>query len=149
LLGHLVHKADFERLLGTRSRTRSAHFAIHHVNAGPSVPAKPQKKVLAPELSTELEQLGPQAVDDLPKAVWLGCVVPKRHAKRAVTRNLIKRQIREAFGRHESKLPRGLWMVRLVGMFSPAQFVSARSESLAVAARTEIETLLARVAAAA
>ena len=146
MLGHLVHKADFERLLSTRSRTRSAHFALHHVNTGPSAPAKPVSKAPTTELSTEVEQLAPQAVDDLPTAVWFGCVVPKRHAKRAVTRNLIRRQIREAFVRHEPRLPRGLWMLRLVGGFAPAQFVSARSEALAMAARAEIDTLMARVA---
>ncbi|MEY4763477.1 MAG: hypothetical protein RI907_150 [Pseudomonadota bacterium] len=73
-------------------------------------------------------------------------MVPKRHAKRAVTRNLIKRQIREAFGRHEQRLPHGLWLLRLVGGFAPAQFVSARSDALALAARSEIDALLARVA---
>ena len=85
-------------------------------------------------------------LDDSPQSVWFACAVPKRHAKRAVTRNLIKRQIREAFSRHESALPRGLWMLRLVGGFAPAQFVSAHSGALAAAARTEIDTLLARVA---
>jgi ribonuclease P protein component len=146
MLGHLVHKADFERLLATRSRTRSAHFALHHVNAGPSAPAKPRKARAPVELSTAVEQVAAQAVDDLPAAVWFGCVVPKRHAKRAVTRNLIKRQIREAFGRHQPNLPHGLWLLRLVGSFAPAQFVSARSGALAVAARHEIDTLMARVA---
>lgn len=146
MLGHLVHKADFERLLSTRSRTRSAHFALHHVNAGPSAPAKPRARVVPPELSTEVEQVAAQAVDESPAAVWFGCVVPKRHAKRAVTRNLIKRQIREAFRRHEPRLPRGLWLLRLVGGFAPAQFASARSDALAAAARSEIDTLLSRMA---
>ena len=149
MLGHLVHKADFERLLSTRSRTRSAHFALHHVNAGPSAPAKRRSRTRTAELSTEAGQLASQAVDDSPTSVWFGCVVPKRHAKRAVTRNLIRRQIREAFGRHEPRLPRGLWMLRLVAAFDPVQFVSARSDALAAAAGEEIDTLMARVAAAA
>jgi ribonuclease P protein component len=85
-------------------------------------------------------------LDDSPQAVWFACAVPKRHAKRAVTRNLIKRQIRDAFSRHEPVLPRGLWLLRLVGGFAPAQFVSARSGALAAAARAEIDALLARVA---
>lgn len=150
--GRLVHKADFERLLGTRSRTRSAHFAVHHLNAGPSQPAKPASKAGAAKLSTDGVQVGAQAVDDLkpeaPQALWLGCVVPKRHAKRAVTRNLIKRQIREAFHRHEGALPRGLWMVRLVAGFASAQFAAARSDALAQATRAELDGLLDRLAAA-
>jgi hypothetical protein len=39
--------------------------------------------------------------------------------------------------------------LRLVGGFAAAQFVSARSEALASAARDEIDSLLARVASAA
>jgi ribonuclease P protein component len=122
MLGRLVHKADFERLLAARSRTRSAHFALHHVKAGPSVAPKPKRRLKLEKLSTDVERDASQAVDDLPQAVWYGCVVPKRHAKRAVTRNLLKRQIREAFTRHARDLPRGLWMVRLIAGFAPAQF---------------------------
>jgi ribonuclease P protein component len=119
---------------------------LHHLNAGPSAPAKQANKAKAAKLSTAVEQVETPAVDDSPKALWFGCVVPKRHAKRAVTRNLIKRQIREAFKRHEGELPRGLWMVRLVGGFATAHFASARSDALALAARTEIDTLLGRMA---
>lgn len=71
-------------------------------------------------------------------------MVPKRHARRAVTRNLIKRQVRQAFERHEPALPQGLWLVRLRRMYAVSEFVSARSERLAEAARTELEDLLRR-----
>jgi ribonuclease P protein component len=74
---------------------------------------------------------------------WLGCVVPKRHARRAVTRTLLKRQIRVAFECHAGRLPHGLWLVRLRAPFSPAEFVSARSALLAAAARDELDRLLA------
>ena len=74
-------------------------------------------------------------------------MVPKRHAKRAVTRNLLKRQIRAAFVRHAGLLPGGLWLVRLREGFVPAQFISARSRALAVAAREELDGLLGRAAA--
>lgn len=142
MLGCLVHKADFERLLAARSRTRSAHFALHHVKAGPSAPPKPKKRLESEKLSTEAVAEVSPAVDDSPKAVWYGCVVPKRHAKRAVTRNLLKRQIREAFARHAQTLPRGLWMVRLIAGFASSQFVSARSPALAHMAKAEIDQLL-------
>jgi ribonuclease P protein component len=39
--------------------------------------------------------------------------VPKRQARRAVTRNLLKRQMRECFHRHAATLPKGLWLLRL------------------------------------
>lgn len=86
------------------------------------------------------------AVPATKRSFWLGCVVPKRHARRAVTRTLLKRQIRVAFERHAATLPGGLWLVRLRAPFSPAEFVSARSLLLSEAARTELDHLLAGAA---
>ena len=82
----------------------------------------------------------------LPAGLWLGCVVPKRHARRAVTRSLLKRQIRGAFHRHAAGLPAGLWLVRLRAPFPVREFVSAASPKLAAAAHDELERLLARAA---
>lgn len=72
---------------------------------------------------------------------WAGMVVPKRHARRAVTRSLLKRQIRAAFGR-EAHLPGGLWVVRLRAPFDRAQFMSPASDALRAAARAELAVLL-------
>lgn len=83
-------------------------------------------------------------MDDLPGGQWLGTVVPKRHARRAVTRTLLKRQIRAAAVRHAGALPAGLWLVRLKAPFVPAQYPSAASEALAGAARAELDKLFAR-----
>ena len=92
-----------------------------------------------------------QVVDDLPgvahTGLWFGCIVPKRHAKRAVTRNLIKRQMRSAVARHAGVLAPGLWLLRLRVGFPAAQFVSAASAPLAAAARHELEVLLKRATA--
>lgn len=84
-----------------------------------------------------------KSAEPLPQGHWLGCMVPKRHAKRAVTRNLIKRQMRAGFARHAPKLAPGLWLLRQHAGFAVADFPSARSEALAQAARHEIERLLA------
>lgn len=78
---------------------------------------------------------------------WGGCVVPKRHARRSVTRSLLKRQIRAALSRHAAALPQGLWLVRLKAPFATAQFPSAASDALRLAARNELDALLARAAA--
>jgi ribonuclease P protein component len=150
-MDRIVHKADFERVLGTRSRSRSTHFALHHL-AGVPVPRIWQPKVaIDTELSTGPAPNCPQAVDEsvfqLPAGLWFGCVVPKRHARRAVTRTLLKRQIRSAFLRWGSVLPAGLWLVRLRAPFAKQDFVSARSTLLATAARTELEALLTRAMA--
>lgn len=146
MLGRLVHKADFERLLGSRSRARSTHFALHHVSGSPSQPAKWQPKADTAKLSTDLAPSRPPPVDDLPGGRWIGCVVPKRHARRAVTRSLLKRQIRASFDRHADTLPGGLWLVRLRAGFAVTEFVSARSPALAQAARAELDGLWASAA---
>ncbi len=85
-------------------------------------------------------------VDNLPTTQWLGCIVPKRQARRAVTRNLLKRQMRECFHRHAATLPKGLWLLRLHAGFVLRDYPSARSDLLALSARAELERLLAAAA---
>jgi ribonuclease P protein component len=140
----LVNKADFETLLATRWRARSAHFAVHHVARRPLRQVHPPAPATAQELSTAAEPNQPQPVDDFPSGHWIGVVVPKRHARRAVTRNLLKRQIRASFGRHWAGLPPGLWLVRLRAAFAAEAFASAASSALATAVRAELDALLAQ-----
>ena len=73
---------------------------------------------------------------------WVGAVVPKRHAKRAVTRSLLKRQIYAAAERHRDGLAPGLWIVRLRSSFDRTRFTSAASDALRRGARAELEVLL-------
>jgi ribonuclease P protein component len=82
-----------------------------------------------------------------PRARWLGVVVPKRHARRAVTRSLLKREIRAGVERHAAGLDAGVWIVRLRAPFDVQRFPSAASAALRHAARAEIDTLLDRLAA--
>ncbi len=77
-----------------------------------------------------------------PDAVWLGAVVPKRHARRSVTRTLLKRQIRAVVTGHAASLAGGLWVVRLRAPFDRARFVSAASDELKAVARAELEHLM-------
>lgn len=85
-------------------------------------------------------------VDKVPDRHWLGVVVPKRHAKRAVTRSLLKRQMRAAVARHVQALPPGLWLLRLRQPFALRGFPSAASVALASAAREELDRLLQKAA---
>jgi ribonuclease P protein component len=78
----------------------------------------------------------------------LGCLLPKRHARRSVTRNLLKRQMRGAVERMAAQLPAGLALLRLKQPFAASQFPSASSEALRVAARQELDHLLQRFVAA-
>lgn len=79
----------------------------------------------------------------------MGLVVPKRHARRAVTRSLLKRQMREAARRHQSGLEAGIWVLRLKASFDiPGQpRRSAADAGLRCASRAELDRLFARLAA--
>ena len=68
--------------------------------------------------------------------------MPKRHARRSVTRTLLKRQIRAVVTGHAASLAAGLWIVRLRAPFERSTFVSAASDALKRAARAELELLL-------
>lgn len=72
-------------------------------------------------------------------------MVPKRWAKRAVTRNAIKRQIYNVSAEFESSLDGGAHVVRLRAGFDRAHFVSASSEVLKAAVRAELLKLFSRV----
>jgi len=76
---------------------------------------------------------------------WLGVLLPKRWARRAVTRNAIRRQIYEAARDQALQLPQAALVVRLRCEFSRKQFVSATSDLLKRAVRAELDQLLNRV----
>lgn len=144
MIGRLVHSSDFQRLLATPAWSRSAHFAIHHLPQRPNGPKRVVGEATAQELSTGAVHNPPQPVDDLPGQHWLGAVLPKRLARRSVTRNLLRRQIRAALQRHAGGLPTGLWVVRLRSAFARTEFVSAASDALRRVARAELDQALQR-----
>jgi len=100
------------------------------------------------DLSTTASQGLSLPVDQSPlTGLWLGLVVPKRHAKRAVTRTLLKRRIRAAIASTATALPAGLWVVRLRTSFARSEFISAASDRLNQAATDELTTLMAAAVA--
>jgi len=150
VIGRIVRSVDFERVLAAPSRARSPHFAVHHVAGVPSTPAGAAAHSLSTELSTGQADSTNRVVDDPAAApagtrLWLGAVIPKRHAKRAVTRSLLKRQIRAAVQRQNS-LPDGLWVVRLRAPLPRDDFRSAASDQLRRVAHDELDALLAEAA---
>ena len=88
---------------------------------------------------------GPQALFVVPD-VWLGAMVPKRWARRAVTRNTIKRQIYTVAAAFEARLPQAAHVVRLRAAFDRKQFVSATSDQLKQAVRAELLQLFGHAA---
>lgn len=71
-------------------------------------------------------------------------MVPKRWARRAVTRNAIKRQIYNVSRNFENRLPVAAHVVRLRATFDHKMFTSATSDPLKQAVRLELEQLFAR-----
>ena len=152
MIARLLRSADFERVLRSRHVARTAHFAVHHVADRPTRGSR----AMTGDLSTAGNPAIETSVDDSSSAappahakgsIWLGAVVPKRHARRAVMRNLLKRQIRAAVADHVGGLDDGLWVVRLRAPVEP-RFVSAASDALRKQSRGELDRLLSAAALA-
>ena len=116
---------------------RTDHFALHR--AALDVGAVTQQ-------SSELQN-APQTALFVVQDVWLGAMAPKRWAKRAVTRNAIKRQIYAVSAEFESTLPVAAHVVRLRAGFDRKKFISATSDLLKEAVRVELQQLFAKAAA--
>jgi ribonuclease P protein component len=111
----LKTRAQFQAVLDSGVAARTAHFALHRMPPGPE-PEPP---------------------------VAVGLVIPKRWAKRAVTRNTIKRQARSVS--EATPLPAASYVVRLRAGFTG--FRSATSDALKQVVRAELLKLFAQVAA--
>lgn len=79
-------------------------------------------------------------------SLWFGAMVPKRWARRAVTRNLIKRQIYSLAAQQQAALPMAAYLVRLRSGLDRHEFRSAASTVLRSAVRSEILQLFAKAA---
>ncbi|HOV21040.1 ribonuclease P protein component [Ottowia sp.] len=121
---HLRTRAQFQALLAHRPVARTAHFALHRLPV--PAPGTPEATLFG-----------------APAQAWLGAMVPKRWARRAVTRNAIRRQIYAVGADRLAALP-GARLVRQHAVFSLAQFPSATSTALKGAVRAELLELLAR-----
>jgi ribonuclease P protein component len=140
MIGRLLRKSDFERVLAVPPCSRSAHFAVHYLQACPSMSRQPGVDKLSTDDAPNLSE----PVDKMPSGQWLGQVIPKRHAPRSVTRNMLRRQVRAAMERHSPRLRAGLWLVRMRQPFPKAGFVSADSAALRQAAAVELDRLFQR-----
>ena len=125
-------------LLSAPTLAKTAHFALQ---------ATPDRAVLQ-ELPTEAAPDRTESVDNsvsiTASALRLALVVPKRHAKRAATRNLIKRQMREAVRRRVDDWTGRQMLIRQRRAFDSKQYPSAASAALRAAVRSELESLFAQ-----
>ena len=121
----LKTRPQFQAAMAGGTISRTAHFALHRLG---------------------LDSTGPQAlfaVAGSQGGAWLGAMVPKRWARRAVTRNTIKRQIYAVARAFEPGMPHAAHVVRLRTGFDRKHFVSATSDALKQAVRAELEQLFA------
>jgi ribonuclease P protein component len=117
-------RAQFQAVLATRPIARTPHFAWHRLDFAMDPPAPAGAAV-------------PHG------GAWLGALAPKRWARRAVRRNLIRRQI-HALGDGCDALADSASVIRLRAAFVHAAFPSASSDALKRAVRAELVELLAR-----
>jgi ribonuclease P protein component len=143
----LKTRPQFQAAMAGGTVSRTAHFALHRLTldaGGSAAPAGAAHS--APSGPGSLSSVqGPQALFAV-QDVWLGAMVPKRWARRAVTRNAIKRQIYTVGATFEARLPRAAHVVRLRTAFDRKQFVSATSEQLKQAVRAELLQLFGHAA---
>ena len=116
-------RAQFNAVLAGRPVASTQHFALH-------LSALQDHTALFPAQGT-----------------WLGVMLPKRWAKRAVTRNALRRQIYAVSQSLSDSLPQAAMVVRLRSGFSRDSFHSASSDALKTAARAELQQLFGRVVA--
>ncbi|MBX9834728.1 MAG: ribonuclease P protein component [Burkholderiaceae bacterium] len=122
----LQTRAQFQATMAGGTVARTAHFALHR-------------------LAFDADSAAHLSLFERPD-VWLGAMAPKRWARRAVTRNAIKRQIYTVATALEPQLWVASYVVRLRTTFDRKHFVSASSEALKAAVRTELLQLFARAA---
>jgi len=127
----LKTREQYQAVLAGTTVARTTHFAMHSsaqeaTAQKPSLPVKPQSALFNGD------------------GVWLGAIVPKRWAKRAVTRNLIKRQIYNVASRYEAMFPVAAHVVRLRAGFERQKFMSAASDQLRKAVSMEIDQLFSK-----
>ncbi|MGZ5195444.1 MAG: ribonuclease P protein component [Ramlibacter sp.] len=125
----LTTRVQFQAVMAGSTVSRTAHFALHRLNldAGPG-------------------SAGPAALFAV-RDCWIGALIPKRWAKRAVTRNAIRRQIYAVSHDAAPPLPIAAHVVRLRTGFDRKQFESATSDALKRVVRGELQELFARAGA--
>lgn len=147
----LKTRPQFQAAMAGGTVSRTQHFALHRLglvsedvdSTGVNgAMALPDRAGSAPHERRDAQALFVVAARE-PQGPWLGAVVPKRWARRAVTRNAIKRQIYVAGAAFEPQFPVAAYVVRLRAAFDRKQFPSATSDALKAAVRQELQQLFA------
>jgi len=123
----LKNRTQFQAVLSAGAVARTAHFALHSLALPAADPAQQ-------DLFTTAQS-------------WLGAMVPKRWARRAVTRNTIKRQVYTLGQVEQGPLAQAAHVVRLRSGFDRQRFPSATSDALKTTVRRELQELFGQIGA--
>ncbi len=144
-----LRPADYQRVMRTRPVAKTAHFTVHF--HAPVDKLSTALKAKAPPVVDDTIEVSTDTAQKAPASLWrLGLVLPKKMARRSVTRSLIKHQARELWrvrlGSQDTAfaegLPAGDWVLRLKAPWPVAQFPSAASAPLKQLVREELLALL-------
>ena len=129
----LKTRAQFQTVLAGAVIAKTTHFALHRSCLDGFGSADKALDNGKPGISSALFRQ---------QEIWIGAMVPKRWAKRAVTRNAIKRQIYAVSGEFCRAYPKSAFVIRLRRGFDKIEFLSAASDQLKQAVRTEVQALM-------
>lgn len=153
----LKSRAQFQAVLAGTTVAKSGHFVLHRlelpVDSLQASSSRNELPTTAPQTNASaafvqrIAGQGSPALFDSSNN-WLGAMVPKRWAKRAVTRNMIKRRIYSlAISTHRPNTAKGenvAYVVRLRSAFDPRLYKSATSAPLRLAISQELTGLFAQ-----
>lgn len=129
----LKTRSQFQAVLAGQRIASTAHFVLHQ---------RDLKDIGGRTAAQGSQATGTESAPRAPPdESVMGAMVPKRWAKRAVTRNMIKRQIFSVGLQAEPGLPRAAFVVRLRTGFDRKQFVSASSVALKRQVHEELVSL--------
>lgn len=155
----LHNRAQFEAVLSSAVVAKTENFALHRrsTTVGASTQKQSANQVAASQSMSGDPATKPAVQNQAVRhnktssdraelfdtaAASLGAMVPKRWARKAVTRNLVKRQIYAVAREQLPKQPPHAYVVRLRQPFALEKFQSGSSGALKQAVRTQLLTLL-------
>jgi ribonuclease P protein component len=115
---HIAEKEVFQEILKIRAFAKTEYFALH-------------RKIVSNEL-TKMSEF---------TSLCVGVIVPKRWAKKAVTRNAIKRQIYILTSDLAGHFKNEQHVIKLIKSFDKNQYMSATSKAFKANVRVEIQKL--------
>jgi ribonuclease P protein component len=121
--------SEFQAVMSAGTVARTPHFVLHQ-----------WQPLVKASTGSGFEETPTLFVDGI---LMMGALTPKRWAKRAVTRNLIRRQVHAVAHEVERDLKPTAYVVRQRATFNTQKFVSASSEVLKQTVRKELKQLFA------